>query len=286
MRDLYEYVDPNTGKMAGLISKDAIKVIEKNADRLDSAIIYDRDYSIDYFGFKTLDRSYLLKMYGKVVERPQQMLMRSAVGIHGEDIESAVETYNLMSEKWFIHATPTLFNACTPRPQLSSCYLLSMTDDSISGIFETLSRCAKISQSAGGIGLSIHNIRSKGSYIKGTGEHPMESFRCSRCTTIRPDMWIREGEREKGHLQSTLNPGTQILRNSSISKKSRQGRIARKRPFYAMWIPDLFMERVKSNGNWSLFCPDEAAGLFDCYGEEFKAKYEKYEKGKQGEKSC
>jgi len=169
IKGLYNYVDPKTGEKAGLIGENAYKFIWKNRDRLDSAIIYDRDYNFDYFGFKTLERSYLLRMDKQVVERPQHMLMRAAVGIHGEDIEAALQTYNLMSEKWFIHATPTLFNAGTPKPQLSSCFLLTMTDDSISGIFETLSRCAKISQSAGGIGLSIHNIRAKGSYIKGTG---------------------------------------------------------------------------------------------------------------------
>ena len=169
MEVLYNYIDPKTGDNAGLISDETMKVIRENKDKLDSVIIYDRDYSFDYFGFKTLERSYLLRANGKVVERPQHLLMRTAIGIHGEDIESAIEAYHLMSEKWFIHATPTLFNAGTPKPQMSFCFLLSMTDDSISGIFETLSRCAKISQSAGGIGLSIHNIRAQGSYIKGTG---------------------------------------------------------------------------------------------------------------------
>ena len=169
MEALFNYIDPKTGQKAGLISDETMKTIKENQDTLDSAIIYDRDYAFDFFGFKTLERSYLLRMQGKVTERPQHMLMRASVGIHGNDIESAIQTYNLMSEKWFIHATPTLFNAGTPKPQLSSCFLLSTTDDSIDGIFETLSRCAKISQSAGGIGLSIHNIRATGSYIKGTG---------------------------------------------------------------------------------------------------------------------
>ena len=169
MRKLFKYIDPNTNQKAGLISDTTMEIVQANADKLDSAIIYDRDYDFDFFGFKTLERSYLLRCHGEVVERPQHMLMRAAVGIHGSDIDAAIETYNLMSEKWFIHATPTLFNAGTPKPQLSSCFLLSMVDDSISGIFETLNRCAKISQSAGGIGVSIHNIRAKGSYIKGTG---------------------------------------------------------------------------------------------------------------------
>ena len=169
IKDLFNYVDPKTGEKAGLISDEAYKTIQKHKDKLDAAIIYDRDFEFDYFGFKTLERSYLLRMKGHVVERPQQLFMRVSVGIHGEEIDAAIETYNLMSEKWFIHATPTLFNAATPKPQLSSCFLLSVTDDSIGGIFETLTRCAKISQSAGGIGLNIHNVRATGSYIKGTG---------------------------------------------------------------------------------------------------------------------
>jgi ribonucleotide reductase alpha subunit len=169
MKRLYQYVDPKTGQNAPLISKETWKVIKEHAAELDDAIIYDRDFSYDYFGFKTLERSYLMKIEGKTIERPQHMLMRVAVGIHGEDIAAGIETYNLMSEKWFTHATPTLFNAGTPKPQLSSCFLLTMKDDSIDGIYDTLKQCAKISQSAGGIGLSIHNVRAKGSYIKGTG---------------------------------------------------------------------------------------------------------------------
>ena len=169
MKRLYTYVDPKTGENAPLISKEVYGIINKNAALLDSTIIYDRDFNYDYFGFKTLERSYLLKLDGQVVESPQHLLMRVAVGIHHEDINSAIETYHLLSEMWFIHATPTLFNAGTPKPQLSSCFLLTMKDDSIDGIYDTLKQCAKISQSAGGIGLSIHNIRAQGSYIKGTG---------------------------------------------------------------------------------------------------------------------
>lgn len=168
MKRLYTYEDPKTGENASLIAKDVYEIIRKHAALLDSTIIYDRDYNYDYFGYKTLERSYLLRLDGKIVERPQHMLMRVAVGIHKEDIESAIETYNLMSEKWFTHATPTLFNAGTPKPQLSSCFLLTMKDDSIPGIYDTLKQCAQISQSAGGIGLSIHNVRATGSYIKGT----------------------------------------------------------------------------------------------------------------------
>jgi hypothetical protein len=169
IKELYHYIDPKTGQKAGLIADDVFAIIQKNADQLDSALIYDRDYDFDFFGFRTLERSYLLRMNTQVVERPQQLFMRVAIGIHKEDIKAALETYNMMSEKWFIHATPTLFNAGTPKPQMSSCFLLSMVDDSIEGIFETLKRCALISQSAGGIGISAHNIRATGSYIKGTG---------------------------------------------------------------------------------------------------------------------
>ncbi|MBC8110816.1 MAG: ribonucleoside-diphosphate reductase subunit alpha, partial [Verrucomicrobia bacterium] len=168
MKRLYTYVDAKTGENAPMLSRETYEVIRENAAMLDSAIIYDRDFGYDYFGFKTLEKSYLLKVDGKVVERPQHLLMRVAVGIHGKDVESAVETYNLLSERWFTHATPTLFNAGTPKPQLSSCFLLTMQEDSIDGIYETLKQCAKISQSAGGIGLSIHNVRATGSYIKGT----------------------------------------------------------------------------------------------------------------------
>ena len=168
MNRLYNFVNPKTGNKAPLLSKEVYGIINKNAALLDSSIIYDRDFSYDYFGFKTLEKSYLLKLDGKVVERPQHMLMRVAVGIHMDDIDSVLETYNLLSEKWFTHATPTLFNAGTPKPQLSSCFLLTMKEDSIDGIYDTLKQCAKISQSAGGIGLSIHNVRATGSYIKGT----------------------------------------------------------------------------------------------------------------------
>ncbi|HET7817888.1 MAG TPA: ribonucleotide reductase N-terminal alpha domain-containing protein, partial [Bacteroidia bacterium] len=168
MELLYNYIDPKTGKKAPLVAEDVHAIISNNAEILDSTIIYDRDFGYDYFGFKTLERSYLLKLDGKVAERPQHMLMRVAIGIHKNDIESAIETYNLMSERWFTHATPTLFNAGTPKPQMSSCFLLTMQEDSIDGIYDTLKQCAKISQSAGGIGLSIHNIRATGSYIRGT----------------------------------------------------------------------------------------------------------------------
>lgn len=278
MENLYNYIDPKTGESAGLISDDTIEVIRKHADQLDSAIIYDRDYGFDYFGFKTLEKSYLLRMNGEVVERPQHLLMRAAVGIHGENIEAAIETYTLMSEKWFIHATPTLFNAGTPKPQLSSCFLLSMTDDSISGIFETLSRCAKISQSAGGIGISVHNVRAKGSYIKGTGGTSNGIIPMLKVFNDTARYVDQGGGKRKGAFAVYLEPWHADIHDFLDLKKNHGKEEMRARDlFYAMWIPDLFMERVKENGKWSLFCPNEAPGLHDCYGGEFDALYHKYE---------
>ena len=278
MEGLYNYIDPVTYQKAGLISDITIDVIRRHADTLDSAIIYDRDYSFDYFGFKTLERSYLLRMNGDVVERPQHMLMRASVGIHGEDIVSAIETYHLMSEKWFIHATPTLFNAGTPKPQLSSCFLLSMVDDSIEGIFETLSRCAKISQSAGGIGLSIHNIRATGSYIKGTGGTSNGIIPMLRVFNDTARYVDQGGGKRKGAFAVYIEPWHADIMEFLELKKNHGKEENRARDlFYALWICDLFMERVKNNENWSLFCPNEAPGLCDTYGGEFEALYHKYE---------
>lgn len=278
MEALYNYVDPKTGDKAGLIGDSTIDIIRSNKDRLDSSIIYDRDYNFDFFGFKTLERSYLLKMDRKVVERPQHMLMRAAVGIHGEDLDSAIETYNYMSEKWFIHATPTLFNAGTPKPQLSSCFLLSMTEDSISGIFETLSRCAKISQSAGGIGLSIHNVRAQGSYIKGTGGTSNGIIPMLKVFNDTARYVDQGGGKRKGAFAVYIEPWHADIHEFLDLKKNHGKEELRARDlFYAMWIPDLFMQRVKENGSWSLFCPNEASRLHDTYGGEFEALYHKYE---------
>lgn len=278
MEILYNYVDPKTGKKAGLISEETFATIREHADRLDSAIIYDRDYSFDYFGFKTLERSYLLRADKKVVERPQHMIMRTAIGIHGDDMESVMETYNLISEKWFIHATPTLFNAGTPKPQLSSCFLLSMTDDSIPGIFETLSRSAKISQSAGGIGLSIHNIRAKGSYIKGTGGTSNGIVPMLRVYNDTARYVDQGGGKRKGAFAIYLEPWhADIYEFLELKKNHGKEELRARDLFYALWIPDLFMARVKEDGEWSLFCPNECPGLYDSYGGEFEALYHKYE---------
>jgi ribonucleoside-diphosphate reductase alpha chain len=279
VKRLYQYIDPKTGENAALISKETWDVVRKNAMMLDSAIIYDRDFGYDYFGFKTLERSYLLKLDGKIVERPQHMLMRVAVGIHGHDLDSVIETYNLLSERWFTHATPTLFNAGTPKPQLSSCFLLTMKDDSISGIYDTLKQCAQISQSAGGIGLSVHNIRATGSYIKGTngtsnGLVPM--LRVFNDTARYVD---QGGGKRKGAFAIYLEPWhADIFDFLQLKKNHGKEEIRARDLFYALWIPDLFMKRVEEDGEWSLFCPHEAPGLADCHGEAFERLYTKYEK--------
>ncbi len=279
MKRLYQHVDPKTGQNAPMISKETWKVIKNNAAELDDAVMYDRDFSYDFFGFKTLERSYLMKIDGKVVERPQHLLMRVAVGIHGEDIPAAIETYNLLSEKWFTHATPTLFNAGTPKPQLSSCFLLTMKDDSIDGIYDTLKNCAKISQSAGGIGLSIHNVRAKGSYIKGTGGTSNGIVPMLRNFDMTARYVDQGGGKRKGSFAVYLEPWhADVFEFLDLKKNHGKEEMRARDLFYAMWIPDLFMKRVESNESWSLFCPNEAPGLADCYGEDFEKLYEKYEK--------
>ena len=278
IHELYKYVDPKTGDRANLISDDIHRIVQLHKDRLDSAIIFDRDFEFDYFGFKTLERSYLLRTNGKVAERPQHLFMRVAVGIHGEDIDAAIETYNLMSERWFIHATPTLFNAGTPKPQLSSCFLLTMTDDSIAGIFETLSRCALISQSAGGIGLSIHNIRATGSYIKGTGGTSNGIIPMLRVFNDAARYVDQGGGKRKGAFAVYLEPWhADIFEFLELKKNHGKEEMRARDLFYALWICDLFMERVKADADWSLFDPNEAQGLFDVYGEKFDALYTQYE---------
>lgn len=279
MKRLYTHVDPKNGQNAPLISKETYKVIKEHAAELDEAIIYDRDFSYDYFGFKTLERSYLMKIDNKVVERPQHLLMRVAVGIHGNDIPAAIETYNLLSEKWFTHATPTLFNAGTPKPQLSSCFLLTMKDDSIDGIYDTLKQCAKISQSAGGIGLSIHNIRAKGSYIKGTGGTSNGIVPMLRNFDMTARYVDQGGGKRKGSFAIYLEPWhSDIFDFLDLKKNHGKEELRARDLFFALWISDLFMKRVENNEMWSLFCPNEAPGLSEVYGEEFERLYEKYER--------
>ncbi len=279
---LYTYLDPKTNAKASLIADDVFEIISKNAQELDSAIIYDRDFGYDYFGFKTLEKSYLLKIHGKIAERPQHMLMRVAVGIHKEDLVSAIETYHLMSERWFTHATPTLFNAGTPKPQMSSCFLLQVKDDSIDGIYDTLKNCAKISQSAGGIGLSIHNIRATGSYIKGTNGTSNGIIPMLRVFNDTARYVDQGGGKRKGSFAVYLEPWhADVFDFLDLRKNNGKEEIRARDLFLAMWIPDLFMKRVKENGMWSLFCPNEAPGLHECYGEEFERKYTKYEEEKK-----
>ncbi|MDA0940949.1 MAG: ribonucleoside-diphosphate reductase subunit alpha [Bacteroidetes bacterium] len=286
MQDLHEYVDPITGENASLIAEDVWEIIQKNSELLDSSIIYDRDFNYDFFGFKTLERSYLLKIDGKIAERPQQMLMRVAVGIHKDDMESAVETYNMMSEGWFTHATPTLFNAGTPKPQMSSCFLLTMKEDSISGIYDTLKQCAKISQNAGGIGLAIHDIRATGSYIKGTngtsnGIVPM--LRVFNDTARYVD---QGGGKRKGSFAIYIEPWHADVFDFLELRKNHGKEEQRARDlFFALWTPDLFMKRVEENGDWTLMCPNECPGLTDSWGEEFEALYTKYEAEGKGRKT-
>jgi ribonucleoside-diphosphate reductase alpha subunit len=286
IEDLHRYVDPKTNENASLIADDVYRVVMDNKDVLDSSIIYDRDFRYDYFGFKTLTRSYLMRLNGVIAERPQQMLMRVAVGIHKNDIESAVKTYNLMSEGWFTHATPTLFNSGTPKPQMSSCFLLTMKEDSIGGIYDTLKSCAQISQSAGGIGLSIHDIRATGSYIKGTngtsnGIVPM--LRVFNDTARYVD---QGGGKRKGSFAMYIEPWHADVFDFLDLKKNHGKEESRARDlFYALWIPDLFMKRVKDNGDWTLMCPHECPGLSDTHSAAFEELYTRYEQEGKGRKT-
>ena len=283
MSDLYYYIDPKTNQKASLLADDVYNIIQEHKETLDSSIIYDRDFRYDYFGFKTLTRSYLMKLNGKIAERPQQMLMRVALGIHKSDIAGAIKTYHLMSEGWFTHATPTLFNSGTPKPQMSSCFLLTMKEDSIEGIYETLKACAQISQSAGGIGLSIHNIRATGSYIKGTngtsnGIVPM--LRVFNDTARYVD---QGGGKRKGSFAMYIEPWHADVFDFLDLKKNHGKEEQRARDlFFALWIPDLFMQRVKENGEWTLMCPHECPGLSDVHSAEFVALYTKYEQEGKG----
>lgn len=286
MNDLYQYVNPKTGKKAPMIADDVIKIIRKNSEILDSTIIYDRDFSYDYFGFKTLERSYLLRINGHIAERPQHMLMRVSIGIHKDDIEAAINTYELMSQKFFTHATPTLFNAGTPKPQMSSCFLLTMKEDSIDGIYDTLKQCAKISQSAGGIGLSIHDVRATGSYIRGTngvsnGIVPM--LRVFNDTARYVD---QGGGKRKGSFAIYLEPWhADVFDFLDLRKNHGKEEMRARDLFFALWTPDLFMQRVKEDGQWTLMCPNECPGLADAYGADFEKLYTKYEKQGKGRKT-
>jgi len=286
MKRLFTYIDPKTGENASLIDRKVYDAIRKNAALLDSVIIYDRDFGYDYFGFKTLEKSYLLKVDGKVLERPQHMLMRVAVGIHTDDMDAAVETYNLLSERWFTHATPTLFNAGTPKPQLSSCFLLQMKNDSIEGIYDTLKQCAKISQSAGGIGLSIHNVRATGSYIKGTNGTSNGIIPMLKVFNDTARYVDQGGGKRKGAFAIYLEPWhADVFEWLDLKKNHGKEEMRARDLFYALWIPDLFMKRVEENSTWSLMCPHECPGLADAYGDDFERLYEKYERDGKARKT-
>ncbi|MBP6001269.1 MAG: ribonucleoside-diphosphate reductase subunit alpha [Flavobacterium sp.] len=286
MSEMYHYVNPRTNQEAPLISDEVHQVIQENAAFLDSHIIYTRDFNYDYFGFKTLERSYLLRINGKIVERPQHMLMRVAVGIHLNDMDAAIETYELMSKKFFTHATPTLFNAGTPKPQMSSCFLLTMKDDSIDGIYDTLKQTAKISQSAGGIGLAIHNVRATGSYIRGTngtsnGIVPM--LRVFNDTARYVD---QGGGKRKGSFAIYLETWhADIFEFLDLKKNTGKEEMRARDLFFAMWTSDLFMKRVEEDTTWTLMCPNECPGLDNLYGEEFEALYTSYEAQGKGRKT-
>ena len=286
MKDLYEYVNPRTGKKAPLLSDEVYKVIQDNAEKLDSSIIYNRDFGYDFFGFKTLERSYLLKLNGVIAERPQHMLMRVSIGIHIDDLDAAIETYEMMSKRFFTHATPTLFNSGTPKPQMSSCFLLTMKDDSIDGIYDTLKQTAKISQSAGGIGLSIHNVRATGSYIAGTngtsnGIVPM--LRVFNDTARYVD---QGGGKRKGSFAIYIEPWHADIFDFLDLKKNHGKEEMRARDlFFAMWVPDLFMKRVEQDSTWTLMCPNECPDLFNHHSDQFDELYLKYEEAGKGRKT-
>ncbi|GLB38634.1 putative provides the precursors necessary for DNA synthesis [Lyophyllum shimeji] len=286
IKDLYHYVNPKNGRPAGMISDETYKVVCDHAETLDSAIIYSRDFDYNFFGFKTLERSYLLRINGRVAERPQHMIMRVAVGIHGSDIDRVIETYNLMSERYFTHASPTLFNAGTPHPQLSSCFLVCMKDDSIEGIYDTLKSCAMISKTAGGIGLNIHCIRATGSYIAGTNGYSNGIVPMLRAYDATARYVDQGGNKRPGAFAIYIEPWhADVFEFLDLRKNHGKEEVRARDLFYALWIPDLFMKRVEANADWSLFCPNEAPGLFEVYGEEFEALFTKYEKEGRAKKT-
>jgi ribonucleoside-diphosphate reductase subunit M1 len=277
--DLFNMKHAQTGQPIPMISDYHNKIVQEHKDRLDAAIVYERDFQYQYFGFKTLERSYLLKIRGKVAERPQHMLMRVAIGIHGDDIDAAIETYDLLSQKLFTHASPTLFNAATPRPQLSSCFLLTMHSDSIEGIYDTLKQCALISKSAGGIGLNVHCIRATGAYIAGTNGNSNGLVPMLRVFNNTARYVDQGGNKRPGAFAIYLEPWhADVFEFLDLRKNHGKEENRARDLFYAMWIPDLFMKRVEADGMWSLMCPDECPGLHEVWGEKFEALYEQYEK--------
>jgi ribonucleoside-diphosphate reductase alpha chain len=278
MQQLFDNTDANTGKHSPIVTQDLLNAVKQHADLLDSAIIYDRDFNFDYFGFKTLEHSYLLRIHGNIVERPQHMYMRVALGIHGDDVAAAIATYHLMSEGWFTHATPTLFNSGTPHPQMSSCFLLTMQDDSVEGIYNTLKQTALISKNAGGIGLSIHKIRAKGSTIAGTNGNSNGIVPMLKVFNDTARYIDQGGGKRKGAFAIYLEPWhADIFEFLQLKKNHGSEELRARDLFYAMWVNDLFMQRVQADGEWNLFCPHECPGLDECWGDAFEALYTRYE---------
>lgn len=285
VNDLYHFRDSHD-KQCPIVSDKQYISVQKNSEKFEEMIDYERDYLIDYFGFKTLERAYLLRINKKIVERPQHMWMRVAIGIHGDDLERVKESYDAMSQKYFTHATPTLFNAGTPRPQLSSCFLIAMEDDSIQGIYNTLKDCANISKWAGGIGLHIHNIRSTGTHIRGTNGTSNGIVPMLRVFNTTAKYVDQGGGKRNGSFAIYLEPWHGDIEVFLQMRKNHGDEELKARDlFYGLWIPDLFMERVKTNSTWTLMCPDECPGLSDVYGDEFKELYERYESQGRGKKT-
>jgi ribonucleoside-diphosphate reductase alpha subunit len=284
--DSLYYCTDKCGRPAPLLSEETFKLITENADKIQARLDFSRDLAYDFFGFKTVERAYLLKVDGLIVERPQHMLMRVSLGIHGEDLEAAFETYDLMSTKWFTHATPTLFNSGTPKPQMSSCFLLKMKDDSIDGIYETLKQCALISKSAGGIGVSITNIRAKSSYIRGTNGHSNGIIPMLKVFNDTARYVDQGGGKRKGSFAMYIEPWhADVMDFLQLRKNNGKEELRARDLFYAMWTPDLFMQRVKDDGDWTLMCPNECPGLEECWGPKFEELYTQYEKEGRGRKT-
>jgi len=284
--DLYKYIDPKTGKHSPIVSESFHNIVKKHADEIDSAIVHSRDHNFDYFGFKTLEKSYLLKLDGKVAERPQYMYMRTALQVWGENLEKVIETYNTLSEGYYTHATPTLFNSGTGRPQLSSCFLLDVENDSIEGIFNTLKESAQISKNAGGIGISFTKVRSKGTYIAGTNGTSNGIIPFLKIYNETARAVDQGGGKRKGSIAIYMEPWhADIMEFLDLRKNQGKDEIRARDLFLAMWMNDLFMERVELDENWTLMCPHECSGLTETYGQEFRDLYTKYENLGKGKKT-
>jgi len=284
--DLFKYIDPKTGKHSPIVSESFYNIVKKHSDDIDSAIVHSRDHNFDYFGFKTLEKSYLLKLDGKVAERPQYMYMRTALQVWGENLEKVIETYNTLSEGYYTHATPTLFNSGTTRPQLSSCFLLDLESDSIEGIFNTLKESAQISKNAGGIGISFTKVRAKGTYIAGTNGTSNGIIPFLKIYNETARAVDQGGGKRKGSIAIYMEPWhSDIMEFLELRKNQGKDEVRARDLFLAMWMNDLFMERVELDEDWTLMCPHECSGLTETYGQEFRDLYTKYESLGKGKKT-